>query len=158
MEKAGDAGDTVRAIFLDFHTIFCTILRNFAQFCCVFELFCKCLLIFACVFVLIFQAQKLCQCFFFTLFPTLWATCCAWNFTLNLKLILPGVKPQKASCNSLVQSLKCMCTSAGPAHGIDNLENSWIKVNPTYVRKRHKSDQHTSIRKRQGIKLIPKNF
>ena len=81
MEKAADAADAVSANFLDFHTIFCTILRIFAQFGCVFEHFCKSLHIFAkfCIillrfaclflflhafFVLIFQAQKLCQCYF----------------------------------------------------------------------------------------------
>ena len=35
------------AIFFNFHTIFCKILRIFAQFCCVFEHFCKFLQIYA---------------------------------------------------------------------------------------------------------------
>ena len=43
-------------LVLDFHTICCTILRIFAQFCCVFEHFCKILQNFAnfCIILLIF--------------------------------------------------------------------------------------------------------
>ena len=91
MEKAGDAGDAVRAhfficaiflIFTHFFAEFCAFLHNFVvflRFLHIFHIFGIFLQFFAhaCVFlhaffVLMFQAQKLCQCYFSRFFQLCW--------------------------------------------------------------------------------------
>ena len=52
------------ANFLDFHNFFCTVLRIFAQFCCVFVYFSTFMRIFACVFCANISSLKIVSAIF----------------------------------------------------------------------------------------------